>query len=160
MSKKYLAPMIGVFVVVVIVGVILVSQVFAAKEPAAQAVGSSDPQRLLIPRWFLTGLTLDGKQVAIAEGQQKITIQFKEDGSVNGTGGCNSFGGTYKAGSDGKISFSELASTLMACDGDMEAESAYFTALGKVQQFKTDQGQLTFTSADGKTTLVFHMPPK
>ncbi len=121
--------------------------------------GSTEPQKLLIPRWFLSELTLDGQKVEVPVGQQQITLRFEEGGKANGNGGCNSFGTNYKAGKDGKLSFGQITSTLMACD-NMLQESAYLEALARVQQFKVEEGKLTLSSADGKTSMVFTMPPK
>ena len=42
----------------------------------------------------------------------------------------------------------------------MAQESAYFSALAKVSQFNVENGKLTLSSADGKTSLVYRMPPK
>lgn len=120
----------------------------------------ADPQHLLIPRWFLSSLTLDGQEVAIADDQQAVTIQFSEDGSVNGTGGCNDFGTTYTLGADGKLEFGPVTSTKMACEQGMDIENAYFQALEKVERFSTENFRLVLSSADGKTSLTFRMPPK
>ncbi len=144
---------------------LILSACAPANAQSAAPVGSTDPQKLLIPRWFLNSLTLDGKAIAIPAEQQAITIQFKENGDVGGTGGCNSFGSTYKAGKDGKLTVDTITSTMMACaqtgqTDPMQIESAYFAALSKVQRFAVDQGKLTLTSADGKTSLVYRMPPK
>lgn len=121
--------------------------------------GSADPQTLLIPRWFLSELTLDGRKVEIPAGQQQITLQFEEGGKANGNGGCNSFGTDYKAGKNGRLSFGAIASTMMACD-NMQQESAYLEALSRAQHYKVAEGKLTLFSADGKTVLVFTMPTK
>jgi len=155
MNKKSLAPLIGALMVAMMVFITGCTQT-----GAAQTSGSTDPQKLMIPRWFLSSLTLDGQAVDIPAGQQKITLQFEQDNKANGAGGCNSFGTEYKVSPDGKLSFSPIMSTLMACTEGMEQESAYFNALAKVEQFKVDGGKLTLSSADGKTSLVFQMPPK
>src|SRR4051794_851211 len=44
-----------------------------------------------------------------------VTIRFSADGKVSGSGGCNSFGGTYTAGANRSMVFSQLISTLKAC---------------------------------------------
>jgi heat shock protein HslJ len=134
----------------------------AAQEPAPPAAGQSqpaDPQKLLIPRWFLRAMTVDGREVPIEADQQKVTIQFAEDGSANGTASCNSFFTNYEAGKDGQMLFGPIGATKMWCD-QMPLESDYFEALSQVQRYNTDNNQLTLTSEDGSTTLVFAMPPK
>jgi heat shock protein HslJ len=160
MKKQYLAPVFGAAVLIVIVVVLILVQSGAAQQPPAPGSGSTDPQTLMIPRWFLNSLSLDGQAVDIPADQQSITLQFVPDGSANGKGGCNEFGTTYTAAADGKLSFGPVMSTKMACDSLMVQENAYFNALGKVTQFKTEGGRLTLSSADGKTTLVYRMPPK
>lgn len=125
---------------------------------AGNASAGADPQKLLVPRWFLTGLTLDGQGLTL-EGKQP-TLQFKPDGTANGEGGCNQFGTVYQASADGKLQFGQITATMMACDQGMQQESAYLKALAQVQQFKMDGMKLTLLSADGKTALNFSLPPK
>ena len=160
MKQKYLAPLIGAALLVVIVITLIVVQSGAAQQPPAPGSASTDPQHLMIPRWFLNALILDGLAVDIPADQQSITLQFVPDGSANGKGGCNEFGASYTVSPDGKLSFGPVTSTKMACDSLMAQENAYFNALAKVTQFKTEGGKLTLSSADGKTSLVYRMPPK
>lgn len=47
-------------------------------------------------------------------GMRPVTITFSEDGRVGGFGGCNSFGGSFKE-LNGKLTFGNLISTMMAC---------------------------------------------
>lgn len=129
-----------------------------AQAGAGNASAGADPQKLLVPRWFLTGLTLDGQGLTL-EGKQP-TLQFKPDGTANGEGGCNQFGTVYQASADGKLQFGQITATMMACDQGMQQESAYLKALAQVQQFKMDGMKLTLLSADGKTALNFSLPPK
>lgn len=147
-------------IVGVVIAVILITQNGAAQKPPAQGDGFTDPQMLLIPRWFLSALTVNGQKLEIAPGQQTTTLQFTPDGKANGKGGCNNFSTTYQAGPDGKMSFSPVISTKMACPDTMAQESAYFEGLAKTQQFKIEAGQLILSSADGQTRLVFSRPPK
>ena len=152
------AALLLVLVVGVGVAVILITQNGEAQKAVMNS--STDPQTLLIPRWFLSGLTLNGQKVEIAAGQQSITIQFTPEGKANGKGGCNSFSATYQASPDGKLSFSPVISTKMACPDSMQTETSYFGALAKVQQFKVESGHLILSSADGQTRLMYIRPPK
>lgn len=130
----------------------------SATEEPAQGRASTDPQRLMIPRWFLTSLTLDGQSIEVPEGA--LSLQFKEGGEANGSGGCNDFFSQYQTGADGAMQFGPIGATKMFCDTKMEAETAYFEALSRVSRFKTEDWKLFLTSDDGKTALVFGMPPK
>jgi len=155
--------LVGAAFFLLIAMVVLVGCAGGTVQPAASggtSVPAADPQRLMIPRWFLSSLTLDGQAVAVAEDQQAVTIQFTEDGNANGTGGCNDFGTTFSTGPDGKMAFGPVAATKMACAEGMELENALFQALSKVERFNTEDFQLVMSSADGKTSLTFRMPPK
>ncbi|HRF95712.1 MAG TPA: META domain-containing protein, partial [Aggregatilineales bacterium] len=63
-------------------------------------------------------------------GDMPITLKFDGEETISGSGGCNSYGGTYSIW-DGDITFSNVFSTEMACmtEGVMEQESHYFRAL-------------------------------
>ena len=160
MKQKYMMGLLGIVLMVVIGAVLIMVRSGAAQQPADPSNAATDPQRLMIPRWFLNDLTLDGQSVEIPADQQSITIQFTQDGNANGKGGCNQFSGSFTASPDGKLSFGPLMATEMACKNMMAQESAYFSALDKVSQFHVEGGQLTLSSADGKTSLVYRMPPK
>jgi heat shock protein HslJ len=152
--------------VVVLIAILLFARGAAA--PAAQPAqtptavsegrASTDPQKLMIPRWLLTSMVLDGQEIALPESQ--LSLQFEGEGKANGEGGCNSFFTDYQVAEDGAMQFGPVGATKMFCEGAMEAENAYFQALGKVSAFRTEDWKLFLTSGDGQTALVFSMPPK
>ncbi|MGE5251859.1 MAG: META domain-containing protein [Bacteroidota bacterium] len=74
------------------------------------------------------------------------------DGQVSGSGGCNSYGGSYTVNGD-KIQIKQVVSTLMACadQGVMDQESAFVGALSKAKTFTITDGKLEIQTADGKT---------
>lgn len=49
------------------------------------------------------------------DGQPQLVIA--EDGTVSGTDGCNRLTGEWSEGEDEDVTFGDLASTQMACDG-------------------------------------------
>lgn len=80
-------------------------------------------------------------------GSRPVTISFGEDGRVSGFGGCNRFGGSFKE-TNGKLTFGDLISTMMACLD--ETAGAQESAL-----HATLKGQVIVTSgADGKVLLT------
>jgi heat shock protein HslJ len=162
MSKKNIW-ILGGLVLLVTGLVIVVTQIVFAQNQNEEGKGSgtvnvTDPHMLLIPRWFLFSLIVDGKEYAVPE--QKMNLQFGEGNQANGLAGCNNFRGSYLAGKDGGIGFDQLISTKMACKGVMEQENAYLQALSQVKLYHFDQGKLILSSLDGKTSLVFVKPPK
>lgn len=121
----------------------------AACSPAA------DSNALAGTRWELH--SLDGNdQVGAAIGGQPVTLSFDSATEVSGSGGCNGFGGSYSADANaGSISFSELVSTLMACqaEGVGEVEAQYFAALNAATDYSVSADTLTITGAGH--TLIF-----
>lgn len=96
--------------------------------------------------------SLNGSAVKLNSGKP-ITLSF--DGSKQGIGGtavCNKYFGSYITNS-GKLSFSEIGSTKMMCDDNLN-ESDYFSMLGIVDSYSVSGGKLSLTGK-GKTLAVF-----
>ena len=69
-------------------------------------------------------------------------LKFDTKGKkVSGNNGCNNISGPLNIEGGNKISFGQLAGTKMACPGN--GESMFMDALGKVTNFKVDNGILT-----------------
>jgi putative lipoprotein len=100
-------------------------------------------------RWQLSGYTSGGESHTPLEGAP-ITLEFSSPTDVGGSGGCNSFGGTYTVDEDA-IDFSELASTMMACEDDalMDQEAWFFETLATVERYNIAAGDLILHTADG-----------
>jgi heat shock protein HslJ len=74
------------------------------------------------------------------------TIAFGTDGSVSGTTGCNQYTGTFTV--DGKkITFSPLASTLVACTDPAASaqESIFIETVQGATDWAIDGGNLSLT---------------
>jgi heat shock protein HslJ len=79
----------------------------------------------------------------------EITISFEGAEHVaQGSAGCNSYGARY-AVSDSMLSFTELASTAMACDipGVMDQEQRFQQALLAVERYRLEGDRLEFVYA-------------
>jgi heat shock protein HslJ len=90
-----------------------------------------------------------------------VTLQFgaqpeqaNGEGTVEGLGGCNGYGGKVTVSGD-QITFTEIVRTMMACEGGVtELENTYIAALESAQRFELTEDRLTITTANGDT-LVF-----
>ena len=88
-----------------------------------------------------------------------ITITFNNDGTINGSGGCNSYNGRYTANS-GQITVSEVSQTNIFCSspvGIMEQESAYINALraSATFEFPDRTTQMIMRNAAGQEILRY-----
>lgn len=101
----------------------------------------------LIGSWKLTSYSrADVLTPAVTDTEAGLT--FKDDGTMTGSSGCNGFGGSYTV-EDDKITFSEITSTLMACDDPrMAQEGAVHQVLTDTVSFKIEGNTLTLTNND------------
>lgn len=88
---------------------------------------------------------LNGIPITVADGEREAFLILKtEENRAHGNGGCNSFNGSYELKEGNQISFSKMATTLMACP-----------ALDKEQQFmKVIEMADNYNATD--TTLVLN----
>ncbi len=102
------------------------------KVPAAASVETNTS--LTETYWRL--IELQGEPIVTKEGQKKeMYLIIKKDGNiVNGHSGCNSFRGTYTLKEENRLSFSQLAGTLMACI-NMEKETVFMEVLRTVDNY-------------------------
>ncbi|WP_118195013.1 META domain-containing protein [Albibacterium indicum] len=95
--------------------------------------------------WKLT--ELNGQPVSGDFNKEPHFILKKEDNRVTGNGSCNGFGGSYTLDEEkGRISFSNLFSTRMACP-DMSVEQAFMDVLSKVDNYSLHGDTLTLNKA-------------
>jgi len=110
----------------------------------------------LVGDWTATGVNNGSGGVETNAQTEALTATFAEDGSLSGSGGCNTFNAGYTVeGTDG-LTIGPIASTKMACpDEVMTAEDAYFTALSNVATYSVSAGTLTLRDADGATQVTY-----
>lgn len=104
-------------------------------------------------QWKLTAFAKAGVTQPSVPGNEP-TLSFGADGSISGTAGCNTFGGSYTAKGQ-QLSIKDMLQTLMACADPavMAQEQQYSAALGSAQSFTLENTRLTVTTAEG--VLVF-----
>lgn len=96
--------------------------------------------------WKLTELM--GKPVVMNENNKKeIHIILKKAGNgVTGFSGCNSIMGKYELKEGSRITFSAMASTMMACP-DLTTESEFNKMLGTVDNYSLNGNTMTLNKA-------------
>ncbi|MBQ9831628.1 MAG: META domain-containing protein, partial [Methanocorpusculum sp.] len=95
----------------------------------------------------------------VLDTDSNVTIIFNGDGTITGQAPVNLYGGKYFISGD-SLTFSEgFDKTMMAGSAaDMQAESAFFQALGKTAGFTFADANLVFVDAKGKELLTFERP--
>jgi heat shock protein HslJ len=125
----------------------------------AQSQGT-DPNDLTGVVWILDPASMGGLVDPVPPGAQ-VTLTF-EDGQAHGSAACNSYGGAYRAGDDGSLSFDAFAVTQMACDPPlMTLETAYLEVLGGVSAFEVgSSGDLSLSNGDATLTFARQVTPE
>lgn len=103
-------------------------------------LNKSDRVSLMDTKWKL--IEFRGKPVEYkAPESNEVYIQFNsEDKKVFGFSGCNTFRGGFELNDRNRISFSQLASTMMACP-DIELETEFIKAIQSADNYNFDGKQ-------------------
>jgi len=123
----------------------------AACATATQDESPTPSADLLDTEWVL--IALNGN--ALIEDTQ-ITLNF-EQVSLDGSAGCNTYGGSYTASEDG-LRLSGVYATEMACPepkGILDQEKAYLDALNAAARYRVDGDRLEVYDEAGAEILVF-----
>jgi heat shock protein HslJ len=84
----------------------------------------------------------------------KLFVQFKDDGTLAGHGGCNRFFGQYEI-SGNQIRIGPVGATRMGCPQPvMDRERAFLAALETAKTFRSDTAGLVLFDARGNEQLT------
>jgi heat shock protein HslJ len=106
-------------------------------------------QPLTMITWGLTTM-LDGDTASSVPQGVTATLLFMDDGTVEIGFGCNSGGGQYAVNGD-ELTFSQIVSTKMACQGDNGAVESAVTSVLNAESitWSIDHSTLTLQTPDG-----------
>ncbi len=117
--------------------------------------GEADPKmmKLTMKSWvWVKSNYNDGREV-FPKQPGRFSITLKEDGSFTATTDCNSAGGKW-AEKAGGVSFQDIFSTKMFCEGSQE--SVFTTDLGNVSDYHfTSKGELILSIKFDSGTMTF-----
>lgn len=121
----------------------------------ARVVGPDYDAQLADTEWILSAYGDVDAPTRVIDGST-VTLQFKPNGLVGGSGGCNVYSTKCEV-TDGTITFKDVESTLMAClDINITAqESIYFSALRTANRYERSGDELRIWYGDGESVLIF-----
>lgn len=111
---------------------------------------------ILDKNWKL--VELNGIAIEPLEQYRKAPFMIlnSSESRVNGSGGCNSFFGSYELQDNNGITFSAIGATKMACqDGVMQVESRFFQAFEMTKKFMVRDDTLTLMNSDDSPVARF-----
>ncbi len=86
------------------------------------------------------------------QGNDDITLNFEsEEKQINGSGGCNSYFGSYSIDSNCRLKITELGATEMACLDPilMQQEQNYFNILQDAESIQVEGEELHISGSSG-----------
>ena len=107
---------------------------------------TSQTSTLYNTKWSLKKIHTEA---GVEEVNTKAFIKFnQEKKSAGGNGSCNSFGSSFTITKD-QISFKDIFSTKMYCEGVQQTEDAFFKQLEKVNRFEVKDKTLILYQGEG-----------
>lgn len=107
--------------------------------------------------WEVVGYNNGNEAVVSVILGTTITANFSANNTISGSGGCNSYNGSYTTSGD-SIAISNIASTLMLCmdpEGASEQETQYFAALQSAATYTMFPDKMEFRTASGALAVSF-----
>lgn len=142
----------------IIIGMLFLTLAACAPQPgSAMNTGNGQTPEgnaiLAESNWSLVSFGEVGAETPIIE-DSAITLEFDAEGQAFGSGGCNGYSTQYEVQGD-QLSFSEITSTLIACDSDGlgKQEQQYFQTLETAGKFELAENNLTIWYNDGQGVL-------
>ncbi|MBN1153229.1 MAG: META domain-containing protein [Dehalococcoidia bacterium] len=85
-----------------------------------------------------------------------VTLNFNDDGTLNGNAGCNAYWGNYEATAFGELEISDLSSTLMLCTDPAvrQQEQDFLDALDEAEDYSVVSGKLHISGDGFELVLV------
>lgn len=101
-------------------------------------------------------IELNGNKIMTPQDRREIHLILKsKDSLVTGFSGCNTFNGTYELNENiGRLNFSKMKSTMMACD-NMQTEDMFHKVLVKADTYTIQNDTLSLTKARMAPLAIF-----
>ena len=135
---------------------ILLLIIFAVLVQGQTSRGLATDQRVLTGiDWQLVSLGPVGAETTVVTGTT-VTLKLAADQRVNGSTGCNSYGGAYQVRGD-NITFNRIVSTRRACldQNANEQEHRFLSILETANRFRLSSNRLTILSDRARGVLNF-----
>ena len=108
--------------------------------------------------WSATGVNNGKGGVVSVPAGVVITAEFAADGTLSGTGGCNSYSGTWATTGTDALDIGPIAATAKGCpDPAGSTESQYLAALDAVATYAIEGRTLTLRDKGGATQVSYQL---
>jgi len=106
--------------------------------------------------WVLVSYGDPGDPQAALEEVEVTAVFSRETGSgkLNGSAGCNNYFGSYETDGN-ELTIGDLGSTQMYCEGLMDQEAQYLSALEAANSYSIEGNRLEISYDSGERVLTF-----
>ena len=111
-----------------------------------KAVSATTDKALTGKKWKLVEMNGKPVQNNSEDGREYFILLDNDENRIHGYAGCNSFFGNYELTEGNRVTFSKMASTMMACP-DMNTEQELFTILETVDNYTLSANTLHLNKA-------------
>lgn len=122
-------------------------------QPNVTVVPVSFAEELSSRKWTWLNTKMSDSSVVNPSKAGAFTASFQKDLNLLVTTDCNSGRGSYVAGSDNSVAISQIATTMMYCEGSNE--TLFYRNLGNVGSYKISNGQLWLMLKFDSGTMIF-----
>ncbi|MCH8534270.1 MAG: META domain-containing protein [Flavobacteriaceae bacterium] len=132
--------------IIIIVGILMVSLFYQCKSAKEKKAFSQD-----LNSGEFSVESLNGNDV---QNHELTFLIDAEQNRISGQSSCNGYGVSYEL-EEGVLELGFVIATKMYCDGKMELESEFMSAVGRIHKFKYQDHQdvLVFFDDEGKKII-------
>jgi heat shock protein HslJ len=137
-------------------GVLFADCVVRGTDMVAENIATTTQSELINTQWVWVETVFATGTPTVPNQPEDFILTFSENNRFSANTDCNNMGGGYVGGTEGALTFSEMVSTLMACDGDIK-EGVFSSQLAQVVSYRltTDNLVLTLKSDDENGEMKF-----
>jgi len=122
-------------------------------QPSVTMAPKGGSSELTSKRWTWVNTKMSDGTVVTPSKEGAFTSTFETDLSLLATTDCNSGHGSYVVGTDNSMAISQMATTMMFCEGSNE--QIFYRDLGNVGSYKISDGQLWLMLKKDSGTMIF-----
>jgi heat shock protein HslJ len=125
-------------------GVLFAECIARGAEVPPSEIATTTPNELTGTQWVWVETVFATGTAVTPNNPEDFILTFAENNRFSANTDCNNMGGGYNGGEDGALSFSEMMSTLMACEGDIK-EGVFSSQLAQVVSYKIAGDELVLS---------------
>ncbi len=159
-NNKYILLIFGIALLIVSVWLFFSRDTVIEAEDQGYNEEENDEKENAAFNEDIKGISWQWKETVYSEDEvfvpgspEEFVLKFKDDGEVIALTDCNNMMGEYETSEEGELSFSEMLSTLMYCEGSDEND--YREMLAAVEGYSLEDDRLVLILEEERGSMFF-----